>query len=37
MGVSLSVSGGVSIYSLGCLCILVGVSLYIGRGVSSYW
>ena len=35
MGVSLYISGGVSMYWSGCICILVWVSVYIGGGVSS--
>ena len=36
VGVSLYISGGVSAYWWGCLCILVWVFLYVGGGVSAY-
>ena len=37
MGVILRVSRGGSKYWSGCICILVGVSVYIGGGASIYW
>ena len=34
VGVSLYISGGVSTYWWGCLCMLVGVSLHVSGGVT---